>query len=201
MSCTLESHVAFNFSLISGVLQPFHLCRCLDLTSSEVMKDFYKLRVRTPQGKLIRMSSFEGKTVLVVNTATKCALTPQFEGLELLHQRYKDQNLVILGFPCNQFMGQSPESNEEVEEVCQINHGVTFQLTERVDVNGSDAHPIFTYLKDELSSFLQKKIKWNFTKFLIGPDGKPYKRYAPTTSPEKMEKDIRRLLALSRETA
>ena len=162
-----------------------------------MMKDFYKLRARTPSGALIRMSNYQDKTVLIVNTATKCALTPQFEALENLHQQYKDKGLVILGFPCNQFMGQSPESNEEIIEACQVYHGVTFQLTERVDVNGANAHPLFTFLKEKLSSFLQKKIKWNFTKFLIGPDGVPYKRYAPTISPDKMEKDIVELLEKS----
>lgn len=156
--------------------------------------NFYDLSVKNPQGKLIPMSSYEGKAVLIVNTATKCALTPQFEGLEELHQTYGDQGLVVLGFPCNQFLGQAPESDDEVEQVCQINHGVTFQLTERVDVNGRHTHPIFSYLKDDLSSFLQKKIKWNFTKFLVGPDGVPYKRYAPTVAPEKIEKDIKKLL-------
>ncbi len=155
---------------------------------------FYDLSVNSPAGKEINMSDYKGKVVLIVNTATKCGLTPQFEGLEALHQEYKDQGLVVLGFPCNQFLGQSPESDDEVVAACQINHGVTFDLTGRVNVNGAATHPVFKYLKDELSSFLQKKIKWNFTKFLVGRDGIPFKRYAPTTTPRKIEKDIRRLL-------
>jgi glutathione peroxidase len=155
---------------------------------------FYDLSASTPKGANIEMADFKGKTVLVVNTATQCGLTPQFEGLEALHQQYKDDGLVVLGFPCNQFAGQEPETNDSIEEVCRINHGVTFQLTEKVDVNGENTHPVFEYLKGELGSLLGKKIKWNFTKFLISKEGKPFKRYAPTTKPEKIEKDIKKLL-------
>tara|TARA_B100000809_G_C14878737_1_gene438357 strand:- start:229 stop:705 length:477 start_codon:yes stop_codon:yes gene_type:complete len=156
--------------------------------------NFYDLKVNTPQGKLINMSDFRGKAVLIVNTATKCGLAPQFDGLEKLHQDYKDQGLVVIGFPCNQFQSQEPETNKSMEESCRINHGVTFQLTEKIDVNGKDTHPIFNYLKNELGGFLGNKIKWNFTKFLITPEGKPYKRYAPTTKPVKIEKQIASLL-------
>lgn len=156
--------------------------------------NFYDLKINTAQGKELKMSDFEGKTVLIINTATKCGLAPQFEGLEKLHQQYKNQDLVVLGFPCNQFQGQEPETNDTMEESCRINHGVTFQLTEKVDVNGNKTHPIFNYLKNELGGFLGKKIKWNFTKFLITAEGKPYKRYAPTTKPGKIEKDIQKLI-------
>ncbi len=155
---------------------------------------FHDFNINTPQGKKLNMSDLKGKVVLVVNTATKCGLAPQFDGLEKLHQDYKDKGLVILGFPCNQFQGQEPESNDTMEESCRINHGVTFQLTEKVDVNGPQTHPIFKYLKNELGGFLGKKIKWNFTKFIISPEGKPFKRYAPTTKPAKIEKDITSLL-------
>lgn len=156
--------------------------------------NFYDLETKTPQGKTIKMSDLENKTVLIVNTATKCGLAPQFDELEDLHQKYKDKNLVILGFPSNQFLNQEPETNETVEEVCRINHGVTFQLTEKIDVNGENTHPIFAYLKDELPGSFGKKIKWNFTKFLIDAKGKPFKRYAPTTKPGKIEKDIEKLI-------
>ena len=155
---------------------------------------FYDLQASTPGGKPIKMSDFKGKTVLVVNTATQCGLTPQFEGLEKLHNKYKDQGLVVLGFPCNQFGGQEPLSNDEMESVCQVNHGVTFQLTEKVEVNGSNTHPVFKFLKGSFWSLFGRAIKWNFTKFLVGPDGKPFKRYAPTTKPESMEGDILKLL-------
>lgn len=152
--------------------------------------NFYDLKVNTPQGSELNMSDFKGKTVLIVNTATQCGLTPQFEGLEALHQTYKDKGLVVLGFPCNQFKGQEPVTNDDMVNACQINHGVTFQLTEKVDVNGKDTTEVFKYLKSNLGGFLGSKIKWNFTKFLISPEGKPLKRYAPITKPAKIEKDI-----------
>jgi len=155
---------------------------------------FYDLEINTPQGKTIKMSSFKNKTVLIVNTATKCGLAPQFDELEVLHQKYEDKGLMIIGFPSNQFLNQEPETNETVEETCRINHGVTFQLTQKIDVNGENTHAIFTFLKDELPGSLGKKIKWNFTKFLITSKGKPYKRYAPTTKPSKIEKDILMLI-------
>lgn len=158
------------------------------------MKNFYDLSVKTPSGKEIKMSDYKGKTVLVVNTATQCGLTPQFAGLEALHQKYKDKGLVILGFPCNQFGDQEPESNENMEQVCEVNHGVTFQLTEKVEVNGAGTHPVFNYLKSKLGSFFGSKIKWNFTKFLVDKNGKPVKRFAPVTKPESMEKEILKYL-------
>ena len=156
--------------------------------------EFYNLKAKTPVGKILPMNEYEGKAVLIVNTATKCGLTPQFEGLEELHQKYKDKGLVVLGFPCDQFKNQEPETNETIEEVCKINHGVSFQLTEKVNVNGENEHPIFTWLKNKKGGFFGKKIKWNFTKFLIDKNGKPVKRYAPIVEPKKMEKDILQLI-------
>jgi len=129
--------------------------------------------------------------VLVVNTATKCGLTPQFAGLEKLHQDYKERGLVILGFPCNQFLGQEPVSNDKMEETCQINHGVTFQLMEKIDVNGSKAHPIYKFLKTKIKSGLfSSRIKWNFEKFLIDGNGKPIKRFSPKAKPASFEGEI-----------
>lgn len=155
----------------------------------------YDFSINTPGGEAINLADFKGKAILAVNTATKCGLTPQFTGLEKLHQDYKDKGLVVLGFPCNQFGGQEPETNETLVSVCQINHGVTFQLTEKIEVNGKNTHPIYKYLKDELGGFLVKKVKWNFTKFLIDPSGKPFKRYAPTTAPGNIEQDIQHMLS------
>lgn len=155
---------------------------------------FYQLSARTPKGVPIPMADFKGKVVLIVNTATKCGLAPQFDGLEALHQKYKDKGLVVLGFPCDQFAGQEPESNDTVEQACRLNHGVTFQLTEKCDVNGPHTQPVFKYLKHELGGFLGSKIKWNFTKFLIDKEGRPYKRYAPVAKPEAIEKDIQKLM-------
>lgn len=155
---------------------------------------FYQLPATTTKGETIAMEEFRSKVVLVVNTATKCGLAPQFEGLEALYQQYKDQGLVVLGFPSDQFAGQEPEENETMEQVCLINHGVTFQLLEKSHVNGPNTNPTFKFLKKKLGGFLGSRIKWNFTKFLIDREGKPYKRYAPTTKPAAIEGDIRKLL-------
>ena len=140
------------------------------------------------------MAEYTGKPVLVINIATKCGLTPQFDGLEKLHQNYKDKGLVVLGFPCNQFAGQEPETNDTLEEACRINHGVTFQLSEKIDVNGKSAHPVFKFLKKEKGIPFFSAIKWNFTKFLIDKNGKVVQRYAPTTLPSKIAADIEAIL-------
>jgi len=152
--------------------------------------EFYTLQAKKPNGEILEMKDFKGKNVLIVNTATKCGLAPQFEGLEALHQKYKDKGLVVLGFPSAQFMNQEPETNETVEQACKINHGVSFQLTEKVDVNGKNEHPVYTYLKSKKGGFWGNKIKWNFTKFLVDKNGNVVERYAPTTKPEAIEKDI-----------
>ncbi len=157
---------------------------------------FYNLTFRTPQGKEVSMETYRGKAILVVNTATKCGLAPQFKDLEALHQEYKDKGLVVIGFPCNQFHNQEPETNESMEESCELNFGVTFQLTEKIDVNGKNTDPVFAYLKDQLPGRLGKKIKWNFTKFLITPEGEPIKRYAPTVKPKAIEQQIKAVLPI-----
>jgi glutathione peroxidase len=140
------------------------------------------------------MSRYRGKVIMVVNTATKCGLAPQFDGLEKLHQQYKDKGFVLLGFPSDQFFNQEPETNNTIVEVCRINHGVTFQLFEKIKVNGGQTHPVFKYLKSELGGLFGSRIKWNFTKFLIDKNGFPVKRYAPTFKPEHIEADIQKLL-------
>ncbi|UXP32171.1 glutathione peroxidase [Reichenbachiella agarivorans] len=155
---------------------------------------FYNFSADNIKGQSIDMSTYKGKPVLVVNTASKCGLTPQFEGLENLYQSYKDQGLVILGFPCNQFGQQEPGNANETEEFCQINYGVSFPMFAKVEVNGESAHPIFKYLKSNLGSIFGSKIKWNFTKFLIDQNGKPVKRFAPITKPEKIASAIKKLL-------
>lgn len=159
------------------------------------MKNIYDLNAKTPGGEELPMSAYRGKAILIVNTATKCGLAPQFSELEALHQKYKDNGLVVIGFPSNQFQNQEPETNETMEQSCEINFGVTFQLTEKIMVNGNRTHPVFRYLKDQLPGFPGKRIKWNFTKFLITPEGKPLKRYAPTVKPGAIEKDIIPMLA------
>lgn len=156
--------------------------------------EFFDLSVKKPNGEVIQMSDFKGKVVMIINTATKCGLAPQFDGLEELHQKYKDKGLVLLGFPCDQFGGQEPESNATVETACRINHGVTFQLTEKVKVNGPETHPVFSFLKGKLGGWFGSNIKWNFTKFIVDKNGKPVKRFSPTTKPEKMESLVKQLL-------
>ena len=140
------------------------------------------------------MSEYAGKVILVVNTASKCGLTPQYEGLESLYRKYKDQGLVILGFPCNQFGNQEPGDEKSISEGCLINYGVSFPMFAKVDVNGENTHPIFKHLKKENRNIWGGKIKWNFTKFLLDKNGQAFKRYSPITKPEKLERDIIRLL-------
>lgn len=155
----------------------------------------YSFSLKTSEGEVLNFSDYQDKVLLLVNTATKCGLAPQFEELEALHKKYNDKGLVVIGFPCDQFMGQEPETNETMAGVCQINFGVTFPLSEKINVNGTDTHPLFVYLKKELrGGWFSNRIKWNFTKFLVGRDGVPYKRYAPTIKPFATEGDIEKLL-------
>lgn len=148
---------------------------------------FYTFSAKNIQGKETLMSNFSGKTILVVNTASQCGFTPQLEGLEKLYQKYKDQGFVVLGFPCNQFGNQEPGDEKSISEGCLINYGVTFPMFSKVEVNGEKAHEIFVYLKKELKGLFGGKIRWNFTKFLIDPKGKPLKRFSPATKPEKID--------------
>lgn len=159
-------------------------------------QSFFSLSTTTPAGKPYPLEAHRGKVVLVVNTATKCGLTPQFDGLEKLHQKYKDQGLVVLGFPCDQFANQEPNSDEVMEEVCRVNHGVTFPLMAKSEVNGPRTNPVFGFLKKKTKGLfgLEKPIVWNFGKFLVSKDGTKVLRYAPTTEPAKLEEDILRLL-------
>jgi glutathione peroxidase len=160
---------------------------------------FYEFSAEDIKGQLIDMTEFKGKTVLVVNTASKCGLTPQFEGLEKLNQKYKDKGLVVLGFPCDQFGNQELGTDDQISEFCQINYGVSFPMFSKVDVNGDQAHPIFKFLKSKLKGgILGSKVKWNFTKFLLDANGRPVKRFSPFTKPEALEKDIVKLLEKSK---
>lgn len=147
------------------------------------------------QGNQKSLSDYEGKVVLIVNTASKCGFTPQFKGLEKLYAKFKDKGLEVLGFPCNQFGKQDPGSNEQISEFCELNYGVTFPMFQKIDVNGDDAHPLFNYLKSEAPGVLgTTAIKWNFTKFLVGKDGQVIKRFAPKDTPEKIEAEVGKLL-------
>lgn len=158
------------------------------------MNTFHTFSATSLQGKEINMSAYRGKVVLVVNTASKCGLTPQYEGLEKLYEQYKDKGLVILGFPCNQFANQEPGTATDISEGCLINYGVTFPMFAKIDVNGPNAHPIYKYLKKALPGFPGNELKWNFGKFLLDKEGHPIKRFSPLTKPEKLVSHIDKLL-------
>ena len=199
-----------NIILVLSVLLGLTSCKDKD------MNTIYNLSATSNKGEVVNLSDYKGKVLLIVNTASKCGFTPQYDGLEALYQKYKDQGLVVLGFPCDQFGNQEPGSNEEIEEFCRLNHGVTFPLMAKSDVNGVDENPVFTYLKSVapteeykglkakathkllqgLSKSVEKEsdILWNFTKFLISRDGSVIKRYAPTTEPDAFEDDIKAML-------
>jgi glutathione peroxidase len=158
--------------------------------------DIYDFQALSIDGKPAHLSTQRGKALLIVNTASQCGLTPQFAGLEKLWEEYRDKGLVVLGFPSNQFGAQDPGSNDEIASFCQTNYGVSFPMMSKVDVNGDKAHPLWKWLKGEAPGILgTETIKWNFTKFLIGKDGKVRKRYAPTDSPESLKGDIEAALA------
>lgn len=157
--------------------------------------EFYDFKLPLITGEMADFSVYKGQVVLIVNTATKCGLAPQFSGLETLHQTYKDQGLNVIGFPSNQFKNQEPGSNEDVLETCQVNFGVTFPLFAKIDVNGDQESPLYTHLKDKQKGLFGSDIKWNFTKFIIDKKGNVVKRYAPQVLPAKIEKDIKTLLA------
>lgn len=160
------------------------------------MTTIYDFQAEMLEGEQKNFSEYQGKVLLIVNTASQCGLTPQFEGLEQLYQDYQSKGLIILGFPCNQFAHQDPLTNEEIGGFCQRNYGVSFQMFAKVDVNGSTAHPLYQYLTTEAKGILgSQKIKWNFTKFLINQEGKVIKRYAPLIKPEKIAKDIQKILS------
>lgn len=153
-----------------------------------------ELSFTSNKGENISLNQFAGKPILIINTASKCGLTPQYEGLQELHQKYKDKGLVVIGFPCDQFAHQEPGSDQEIAEFCSLNYGVDFLLSTKVDVNGSNAHPIFKYLKKNSGSLFGSAIKWNFTKFLVSPDGKKVKRFAPTVLPSAIDSEISKYL-------
>lgn len=154
------------------------------------MPTLYDFAAPTVAGQEQPLADYAGQVAVVVNTASKCGLTPQYEGLQELYAEYQDRGLVVLGFPCNQFANQEPGTDAEASEFCQLNYGVDFPMFAKVDVNGSGSHPVFTWLRKETSGLLGGAIKWNFTKFLIGRDGKVIERFAPATGPEKMRSAV-----------
>jgi glutathione peroxidase len=159
------------------------------------MTNIYQFEAELLEGENKSFSDYEGKVLLIVNTASKCGFTPQFAGLEKLYEKYKDQGLEVLGFPCNQFGGQDPGTNEQIGTYCQRNYGVSFPMFAKVNVKGPEAHVIFRYLTNNSKGILGNGIKWNFTKFLINKKGEVINRYAPTTKPEDIEQDVEKALA------
>ncbi|MBG9587120.1 glutathione peroxidase [Cytobacillus firmus] len=158
------------------------------------MTTIYDFEVKKTNGELKSLKEYEGKPLIIVNTASKCGLTPQFKGLQELYEKYKDKGLEILGFPCDQFNNQEFDNIEETTEFCQLNYGVSFPIFAKIDVNGDNADPLFAYLKEQKKGILSKNIKWNFTKFLVDQGGQVVERYAPTTEPRKIEDDLTKLL-------
>ena len=195
------------------------LCLLSCKTNASDMNTIYDFTALSNKGKEVNFADYQGKVLLIVNTASKCGFTPQYDGLEALYQKYKDQGLVIIGFPCDQFGHQEPGTDEQIEEFCRINHGVTFPLMSKIEVNGEGAHPIYQWLKSQagfagfdpahpLTKILDEMftkadpdyaskpdIKWNFTKFLISKEGKVVSRFEPTTEPQGMEESIEKALA------
>ncbi|MFD1019541.1 glutathione peroxidase [Thalassobacillus hwangdonensis] len=157
------------------------------------MSSIYDISVTKSNGETYNLEQYKGDVMVIVNTASKCGLTPQFDGLEELYKKYKDDGVVVLGFPCNQFANQEPGTAQEAEEACRINYGVTFPMHEKIDVNGENTHELFQHLKGEAKGMLGSNIKWNFTKFLVDRNGEVVERFAPQTEPAKIEKSIEKL--------
>ncbi|MEW5681875.1 MAG: glutathione peroxidase [Pseudomonadota bacterium] len=159
------------------------------------MANVHQYKITDASGNEVDLSQYRGKVLLIVNTASKCGFTPQYEELEQLHQKYHDKGLVILAFPCNQFGGQEPGSNSDIQQFCQINYGLSFPVMAKLQVNGPDASPLFEHLKDSARGLMKTRaIKWNFTKFLVNKDGDVVKRYAPRTKPSAITSAIEELL-------
>ncbi|MBY9081064.1 glutathione peroxidase [Paenibacillus sp. HN-1] len=155
----------------------------------------YDYQANTLRGKEESLSKYEGKVLLIVNTASKCGFTPQYKGLQEVYDKFKDRGFEVLGFPSNQFASQEPGNSDEIGEFCQLNYGVTFPMYEKIDVNGDNAHPLFKHLTKEAPGALgSKRVKWNFTKFLVDREGRVLKRFAPTTTPESIQDEIAALL-------
>ena len=156
--------------------------------------NIYDFQVKDAKGNLVNLSEYKGKTLLIVNTATGCGFTPQYKGLQALYDKYQAKGFEILDFPCNQFGHQAPGNEDEIHQFCEINYKTTFRLFAKIDVNGKNESPLYTYLKGQKGGFLSKRIKWNFTKFLVDKTGKVVERFAPTATPESIEEKIINIL-------
>lgn len=182
----------YNIFILETRLYTIYFLRYFDFVRYSM--SLYDFSVKTRDGKDVSLKDYEGKVLLIVNTATGCGFTPQYTGLQELYNKYKDQGLEILDFPCNQFLNQAPGSDEEIHTFCTGRFGITFPQFAKIDVNGKNEHPLYTFLKKQKGGKLGSRIKWNFTKFLIGRDGAVLKRFAPTDTPEQIEQFIKDLL-------
>ncbi|MGO2789195.1 MAG: glutathione peroxidase [Staphylococcus saprophyticus] len=158
------------------------------------MMTIYDIEVQKPNGDAYKLDAYKNKVMLIVNTASECGFTPQFEGLQALYDKYKDQDFIILGFPCNQFGGQEPGTGEEATQNCKINYGVSFPMHEKIDVKGEQQHPLFKFLTEAQNGFFNEKTKWNFTKFLVDKNGDVVQRFSPQKKPSQLESEIEALL-------
>ncbi|WP_373688266.1 glutathione peroxidase [Staphylococcus sp. GDX8P47P] len=158
------------------------------------MMTIYDIEVQKPNGDAYKLDAYKNKVLLIVNTASECGFTPQFEGLQALYDKYKEQDFIILGFPCNQFGGQEPGTGEEATQNCKINYGVSFPMHEKIDVKGEQQHPLFKFLTEAQNGFFNEKIKWNFTKFLVDKNGDVVQRFSPQKKPSQLESEIEALL-------
>lgn len=154
----------------------------------------YDIEVQQPNGETYQLDTYKDKVMLIVNTASECGFTPQFEGLQALYEKYKDQDFIVLGFPCNQFGGQEPGSGEEATQNCKINYGVSFPMHEKIDIKGENQHPLYKFLTEAQNGLFNEKIKWNFTKFLVDKQGNVVHRFSPQKKPTQIESEIEALL-------
>ena len=180
--------------IASCILGSILLCSCITTKGPDMSKNIYKFTVKDIENNEISLDKYKGKVLLIVNTASKCGFTPQYQGLQELYEKYKSQGFEVLAFPCNQFANQEPEDSKSIKNFCTLNYGVTFPIFKKIEVNGANAHPLFQYLKNAQSGFITSSIKWNFTKFLINKSGIPIARFAPITSPKQLSSEIEKLL-------
>ena len=182
-------------SMLKGIFSLLLILSLNTLAKDVQMKTIYDFKVKTIQGEETTLEQYKGKVMLIVNVASKCGYTPQYDGLETLYKKYKDNGLMVLGFPCNQFGSQEPGSEKEIQNFCRVNFGVTFPMFSKINVNGEETHPLYRYLKSEQSGILgTEAIKWNFTKFLVDKEGNVVERFGSSTKPSELEDKIEALL-------
>jgi len=192
-----KTHTKYNSTINNSIwLSILLICLSMNINAQEKnMQKIYDFKVKTINGEETTLEEYKNKVLLIVNVASKCGYTSQYDGLESLYRKYKDEGLVVLGFPCNQFGSQEPGSEKEIQNFCRVNFGVTFPMFSKIKVNGEETHPLYRYLKSEQSGILgTEAIKWNFTKFLIDKEGRVVERFGSSTKPSELEEKIEKLL-------